>query len=161
MKLPCDFLVSFLCLVICGEALAWCEYVRIDTNTGAIIEKGAFSEENASLVFIGKVTSKIRWSPFSIEDERGKRPMGLAPDIWMEKNTFRVLEVLKGSPLEEEIVIAYEGGEGSDAWHPFQVGKTYKIDTVDGHDLAFDAVDSCYFHATELFLPDDTHGAAK
>jgi hypothetical protein len=162
MKLRCSFLVSFLSFVICGEVLAWCEYVRRDTNTGAVIERGGFSEENASLVFIGKVTSKIRWTPLTIEDERGKRPTGIAPDIGMEKNTFRVLEILKGPPLEEEIVIAFEGGEGSDVWHPFQVGKTYKIYTVDSVDLAFEAVvDSCYFYAREYFLSDDTHGATK
>jgi hypothetical protein len=156
MKILRDFLVSFLCLVICGKALAWHECGVTDANTGALMKDEMFiTEESASLVFIGKLTSQARWSLLSAEDESGK-PIAAGFHPVMEKNTFKILEVLKGSPLAEEIVIAYEGRDG---WHLFQTGKTYKIYTVDGANLAFHSVDSCYFLAYPF--SDDIHGAMK
>ena len=156
MKLLRYFLTFILCLVLCGKALAeWHECELIDHDV--VIFKGQLFEDNkeeATLMFLGKVTSQIRWSPVSVEDESGKRSM----ERYFYSTTLKVLKVLKRSwfmeeaPLVEEIVISSENWKGSP-------GKIYKIYSFDGVDF-LDAND-CFFFASELSLADDIHGAAK
>jgi hypothetical protein len=130
------FLVPIFCLSICGKALAF-PYDCVASNSKY------FTEEEASLVFIGKLTSQVQWELLFIENEKGAKNYHST----MKKHTFRVLEVLKGSPLGEEIVFTFiEIGEEP----TFQLGKTYKIRSSNNSCLVL--VDS---------LPDDIHGAMK
>jgi hypothetical protein len=127
----------------------------MDNNTGAVIFRGWLTEDTkgkATLVFIGKMTSQTRWTPLFVENESGKIPMTEGSSFY--SNTLRVLDVLKGSPLEEEIVISSAAWKGSP-------GKTYEIYAFDG--ISFFDLDAkdCLFFPSELSLPDDTHGATK
>jgi hypothetical protein len=153
MKLLRYFLVPVLCFIICGKALAEWYDCELTDHDDVIIFKGgllAAQQEKATLMFLGKVTSKIRWSLVSVENESGKRSM--SGDSYFYSSTLKVLKVLKGSPLEEEIVISSENWKGSP-------GNIYKIYAFDGVEF-LDAHD-CYFFASELSLANDIHGAAK
>ncbi|GHU11930.1 hypothetical protein AGMMS50225_18590 [Betaproteobacteria bacterium] len=151
MKLLRYFLVSILCLIFCGKALAEWHKCQLIDHDAVILEwelLGEHNKEIATLMFLGKVTSQIRWSPVSVEDENGKKPM--EGDFY--STTLKVLKVLKGSLLVEEIVISSEKWRGSP-------GKIYKIYSFD--DMDFLDANDCFFFASEISLADDIHGAAK
>jgi hypothetical protein len=161
MKLLRYFLTPFLCFVLCGKALAWHECELAYTNTGAFIQD-YIQEKEASLVFIGKLTSQTQWRLLFWENEKERHDFvdesGRHLGPMMRKHTFKVLKVLKGNPLEEEIVIAsHEPGDGEEPH--FQVGKIHKIYTLDGVDFVFNYATICFLMAFPL--PDDIHGATK